>query len=451
MKRHSMVVRLNAADNAYVTVADKTSQVSTLRFIRAKKRLDHGIGQMVDQLAQRGMRPSETAIDLAIMAATVTAADTKISRRHDAQDSWTREIDLYVPVADPHLWSDNALLIRRMLRFLTGDVWHVSFRGRPKGMESLIEHPPQPAVSAFDSVCLFSGGLDSFVGAIDLLDNGANPMFVSHYKDASTKSQEVCATRLGKQYGAFGPRHIRANVSFDRNDLPGLASETTTRGRSFVFFAMAALAADASDGTTPINVPENGLISLNVPLDPLRLGSWSTRTTHPFYMARWQELLDNLGIRARLLNPYRFKTKGEMLSGCANSSFASANCDITISCSSITKGRWRKLPPIHCGYCAPCLIRRAAVESAFGQDATEYALPDLHGRPLNAQEAQSKHVRAFQMMHRRLVRDPRLARVFVHKPGPLYDYSASEIDEYAQVFERGIGEIGTLLNDVRMS
>src|SRR6266852_896439 len=43
-------------------------------------------------------------------------------------------------------------------------------------------------------------------------------------------------------------------------------------------------------------VPENGLIALNVPLDPLRLGSFSTRTTHPFYIARWNELLKMVGM-----------------------------------------------------------------------------------------------------------------------------------------------------------
>ena len=451
MKRHSIVVRLNAADNAKVAVADKSSKVSSLQFIIADKWLDHGLGQILDQLMQRGMYPSETAIDLAILAATVTAADTRISRKDDAQDSWTREIDLYLPVSDVDLWSDNAQLIERLLRFQTGDLWRVSFRARQKGMKSLIERPPKLVGTTLDMVCLFSGGLDSFVGAIDLLENGKSPIFVSHYKDASTKSQEVCAARLGKQYGDFGPRHVRANVSFDKSDLPGLGTETTTRGRSFIFFALAALAADAIDGTTPIYVPENGLISLNVPLDPLRLGAWSTRTTHPFYMARWQKLLNNLGIGAQLLNPYRFKTKGESLSGCANSTFIAKNYDITISCSSITKGRWKKLPPGHCGYCTPCLIRRASIKTAFGKDATTYSIPSLHAHPLNAREAESTDVRAIQMMHRRLCKNPGLTTVLIYKTGPLDDYSAAEISDYADVFKRGIGEVGALLEEVRIT
>lgn len=451
MRRHSIVVRLGAADKAKVAVADKSLHVSNLDFINSDKRLDHGLGQMLDQLTDRGMYPDEVAIDLGILAASVTAADTRISRQDDAQDSWTREIDLYLPVSDVDLWSDNVQLIERMLRFLTGDIWSVSFRPRPKGMESLLKRPPSLVRTTLDSVCLFSGGLDSFTGAIDLLEDGKNPVFVSHYKDASTKSQEVCAAALSNQYGDLGPRHVRANVSFDKNDLPGLGTETTTRGRSFIFFALAALAADCMDGTTPIYVPENGLISLNVPLDPLRLGAWSTRTTHPFYMARWQELLDNLGIDARLQNPYRFNTKGEMLSGCSNPAFLSKNYDITVSCSSITKGRWRGLPPGHCGYCTPCLIRRASIKAAFRKDTTQYSIPDLNAQPLNGREAESVDVRSFQMMHRRVKKNPGLARVLIHKTGPLANYSVSEISDYADVFKRGIEEVGALIEKVRIS
>lgn len=451
MRRHSIVVRLGAGDKTKVAIADKGSHVSTLNFISAEKRLDHGVGQMLDQLIDRMMYPGETAIDLAILAATVTAADTRISRQEDAQDSWTREIDLYLPVSNFDLWSPNTKLIERMLRFLTGDFWRVAFRPRKKELKSLIDRPPKLIDTTLDTVCLFSGGLDSFVGAIDLLEEGKHPIFVSHYKDVSTKSQEVCAARLSKQYGDFSPRYVRANVSFDKNDLPGLGTETTTRGRSFIFFALAVLAADAIDGTTQINVPENGLISLNVPLDPLRLGAWSTRTTHPFYMARWQELLDNLGIEARFQNPYRFKTKGEMLSGCTNQMFIAKNYDITISCSSITKGRWKKLSPVHCGYCTPCLIRRASIMTAFDRDSTTYSIPDLYAQPLKRGGAEATDVRAFQMMHRRVSKKPVLANVLIYKTGPLDDYSVLEISEYADVFLRGTNEVGKIVENVRIS
>lgn len=448
MKRHSIVVRLNQAEKAKVAVSDKSSHITTLRFVAADRRLNHGIGQMLDQLSDRGMYPSENAIDLAILAATVVGADTRISRTTDSQDSWTREIDLYLPVSDPVVWNENSSLIERTLKFLTGDHWKIEFRSREKNMESLIDRPPELVAGTFDSVCLFSGGLDSFVGAIDLLADGQNPIFVSHYRDASTKSQEICANRLSHVYGNMGARHLRANVGFDKNDMPGLGSETTTRGRSFIFFALASLVASSLRGTTPLYVPENGLISLNVPLDPLRLGAWSTRTTHPFYMARWQDLLDNLGVNAHLVNPYRFKTKGEMLSECKNKSFLKENISITISCSSISKARWKGLPPGHCGHCTPCLIRRASVTAAFGVDATDYSIPDLAAHKLNAKQAEASNVRAFQMMSHRVSKQPGISSVLVYKTGPLSDYSAKEISEYADVFRRGIEEVGALVDDV---
>ena len=450
MRRHSLIVQLGAGDKAQATGVDKNSHVSLLDFISANKRLDHGLGQMLDQLIDRGMYPGENAIDLAILAATVAAADTRISRAEDAQDSWTREIDVYLPVFDVRLWSDNAELIQRVLCFLTGDIWRVFFRDRPQNLMPLIDRERELVGTTLDTVCLFSGGLDSFVGAIDLLEKGKQPLFVSHYKDASTKSQEECANRLSNQYGDFGPRHVRANVSFDKNDLPKLSAETTTRGRSFVFFALAALAADGIEGTTPICIPENGLISLNIPLDPLRLGSLSTRTTHPFYIARWQELLDGLGIDAKINNPYRFKTKGEMLSECTNRVVLESNYNVTTSCSSISKGRWKKLAQGHCGYCTPCLIRRASIESAFGVDLTSYGIPDLNARPLSAKAAESTDVRSFQMMHRRLSQEPEVSSILVHKTGPLNDYSASEISAYADVFRRGIKEVGALVENVRI-
>lgn len=164
--------------------------------------------------------------------------------------------------------------------------------------QNLIEEEDELQLAPFNSVCLFSGGLDSFVGAIDLLDAGQKPLFVSHYWDISTSSQKLCAERIASVYGDMEIRHVRAHVGFPNDLVIGSEAEKTTRGRSFLFLALAALA--ASGMTDPdIYIPENGLISLNVPLDPLRLGAWSTRTTHPFYLAKWQELLSGLESPAR--------------------------------------------------------------------------------------------------------------------------------------------------------
>jgi hypothetical protein len=451
MRRHSVIARLGPADRSRVRVRERGSVVTEIHFIDGDRRLGFGLGQMVDGLAARSVHSADAGLDLALLAATMTAADTRISRRTESQDSWTREIDLYVPVQAPDLWEGAAPLIVRTLNFLTGDRWRVFFRPRHRNYRELIESAADLVRAPFDSVCLFSGGLDSFVGAIDLLEGGADPLFVSHYWDVSTSSQTICAERLGAVYGDLGPRHVRARVGFPDDLVARSEPEKTTRGRSFLFFALAALAGSGLEGDTPIYVPENGLISLNVPLDPLRVGAWSTRTTHPFYMARWAELTEHLGLALTWENPYRFHTKGEMLAGCANTDLLQRHVAETISCSSVTKARFnkdkakRKLG--HCGYCLPCLIRRAAIVHAFGDDPTPYTLDSLTTHPLDAKRAESEDVRSFQMMARRLAARPELARILVHKSGPLSDYSDGEIADYADVFRRGIEEVGAIVND----
>ncbi len=448
MRRHSIILSLYPADTRELILKDPHSQITTIRIIEGERQLGFGLGQMLAQLSDRDMYPSEAALDLAILSLAITAADTRISRTTESQDSWTREIDLYVPVKDPALWLDNSNLLERMLKFLTGDLWRVFFRSRPSSLENLVDIPAGLLEAPFTSVCLFSGGLDSFVGAIDLLATGESPLFVSHYWDQGTSSQKPCARLLGTIYGDMGPRHVRAHIGFPDSLVSGSAPEMSTRGRSFLFFSLATMVASALDGNTPIYVPENGLISLNVPLDPLRLGAWSTRTTHPFYMARWQRLLDNIGISARLENPYRFKTKGEMLTGCVNTQFLKQSLATTISCSSIAKARWKGLSPRHCGFCVPCLIRRAAIQVAFGEDSTDYLIGDLTALPLNAKRVEAQHVRSFQMMRRRLNQHPELANILIHKSGPFSDYSQGEINEYIEVFRRGIVEVGTIVDDV---
>ena len=449
MSRRSLIARLGPTDRTRVRVHEPSSTVTEIHFVDGEWRLGFGLGQIVDQLKERNVVPTDAGLDLALLAATVTAADTRIARASDSQDSWTREIDLYVPVRDPDVWVPMAALLKSMLDFLSGDRWRVFFRPRHRDSQNPLGTRPTKR-SSFTSACLFSGGLDSFVGAVDLLVAGERPIFVSHYWDASTSSQQTCAQRLSGAYGDVRKRHVRARVGFPDDLVSAGSVEKSQRARSFLFLALATLTASGLKGSTKLYVPENGLISLNIPLDPLRVGAWSTRTTHPFFLARWQELLSSLDISASVVNPYRFKTKGEMLSECANKVLLQKAVGDTISCSSVTKARWKGLPPGHCGYCVPCLIRRAAITAAFGTDPTTYTIPRLSAQTLNARAPEGEHVRSFQLMARRLSGRPDLARILVHKTGPLSDYPDADLGEYAAVFARGIAEVGAFVRTVKV-
>jgi len=241
---------------------------------------------------------------------------------------------------------------------------------------------------------------------------------------------------------------MRVRVGFDQNHLDTGEVEETQRGRSFLFFALASLAASAFRKPTKVNVPENGLIALNVPLDPLRLGALSTRTAHPYFIAGVNRLLQDIGIDATLVNEYRHRTKGEMVKSCADRDFLKKEVGNSMSCSSPAKARYQKLSPRHCGYCVPCLIRRASQKKGLGvPDPTLYTVPDLTAQTLFTDKSEGENVRSFQHMARRLREHPEHAGILVHKPGPLTDVP-SEAGAYADMFRRGVLEVAELLDGV---
>ena len=449
MKRFSLIGRLGADDKDPVAVIQQDSTSAEIQFVNDDGHLQFGVGHALEQLTKLGLTPTENALDLVFVAAMINAADTRVSRQKNAQDGWTREIDLYVPVSDPSVWSDCSSLIQVLLKFLTGDRWRIIFRGRPSKMSSLIKAAGVLPLSGITEVSLFSGGLDSLIGAIDLLKTGRKPLLVSHYWDGETaKAQKYLLGRLTEKYGEESYRLMRVRLGFGSKNLNTGGTENTQRGRSFLFYSLASLAASSLGAGSIVNVPENGLIALNVPLEPSRLGALSTRTAHPYFMARMNELLNRIGLDVKLQNRYRHMTKGEMARSCEDPAFLRALVEHSMSCSSPAKARYMKLSPRHCGYCVPCLIRRASIAKGVqGKDPTLYVFPDLHAQNMRTNKAEGEHIRSFQMMIERIQARPDLADILVHKPGPLVD-APDEISRYADVFRRGILEVADLLKGV---
>ena len=75
-------------------------------------------------------------------------------------------------------------------------------------------------------------------------------------------------------------------------------------------------------------------------------------------------------------------------------------------------------------------------------------LPDLTAYTLDTRQAEGQQVRSFQLAIRRLAKRPELAKVLIHKPGPLSDHP-DRIDAYAEVYRRSLEEVGAILTDVR--
>ena len=336
----------------------------------------------LDMIQRRKLRPDPRAWDLLSIAFSVIAADTAV-RRDQSPDGWTREIELQVAVSDPGFWTSQRDLLMRQLAFLTTDIWNIKFLDG--GVQP--EPPKSPVRLEDECVVLLSGGLDSLVGAIDLVtEEGKTPHAVSQTSMGDQKKQSFFASQIG---GGLGHLQLNHNARVPGN------SERSQRARSFVFFSYGVFAATTlkryHDGdNVMIYVCENGFISINPPLTIGRIGSLSTRTTHPFFVKLFQELIGNAGIRVTLDNPYQFATKGEMLQACADQEFLQRCGYTSTSC-----GRYARNKYTHCGRCVPCLIRRAAFHAWGAKDETPYVCSELSRN--DAEHARHDDVRSVAM------------------------------------------------------
>lgn len=105
--------------------------------------------------------PHAVALDLLVIAGVCYAIDKAVPRRL-AQDAWTRNLEVSIPVSDPKRWETVAPQLNTALTFLSGDVWQLSFRespcqlfAAPKMRKKKTPAPDEP--DAFDAVSLFSG------------------------------------------------------------------------------------------------------------------------------------------------------------------------------------------------------------------------------------------------------------------------------------------------------
>lgn len=388
-----------------------------------------GVGYVASRLRtyveRAGFCPDVNTWDFTTFALSVSAADKAISRQ-TSPNGWTRQIHLQFAVHNLPLWQGMQPQLEAMLKFLTGDYWALDF---------VLDSQPQPVariqkVYNADCVALLSGGMDSLVGAIDLISQHRNPLFVSHTVRGNRKIQQSFAQQI-----SHNSESCQWNEAIKRP--PNAQGEGSTRSRSIVFFAFAALAATGlpSSVNSPkeIFVSENGFISLNISLNPSRVSSLSTKTTHPVYMTYLRNIWQALGLNIVLKTPYQFCTKGEMLRNCMDQNMLRTLLGNSVSC-----GKYGVHKLTHCGRCVPCMVRRAAFQAATIQDTTRYVYSSLRG--------------AGHGLHPNDVGAMAMLCVMSHRPdffGKVFGEFAfaTQLDRqrFIDVYKRGLSEVEQLL------
>lgn len=319
---------------------------------------------------------NKEVLDFFIISTAVYGIDRFVERKLNSIDGWSRELKVSFPVHNSLKWNACKDELNRLLSFLTGDYWNVSFRKEtfnfPKADLSKEFSTP------FAQVNLLSGGLDSLIGAVDFLKSNPKDqiLFVSHYDQqmpGPKGDQKKLITDLEKMYPNQFVYIPSLRVSLERTNVN---RETTFRSRSILFIGIALLVAQATNSQS-IVVPENGTVSLNFPLSASRRSSCSTRTTHPFVLEKVLSVWSILSISTNIHNPYEFQTKGEMVATCKDQSKLSKLVANSNSCGKRGhRAHWQIPNASHCGVCMPCAYRQASL-TTIGDKTT-------YGNSLNA-------------------------------------------------------------------
>ena len=310
--------------------------------------------------------------DLIRIAAFVLAADCATSRGTlaavDNGASWRRDFRFVVPVAEPDRWNQPALrsALESTIGFLADDHYRFEFVpvAGPAGRGQLRFSPPADgrtfaSWNDVGDVQLFSGGMDSFSGALDACAYARKgPLLVSHR--ASRQMQRVqreLVEALRSRSGGVTPWYLGIDVHRHGRELH---HEESQRTRSFLFASIAG-AVSWLAGQRCFRFHENGIIALNLPIAAQLQGARGTRTVHPRVLSGFARILKLVtGDPFMVENPYQWFTRADVAQQIRDAGAAEL-LRMTRSCAAI-----RAATNMHpsCGVCSQCIDRQFAARGA---------------------------------------------------------------------------------------
>lgn len=322
--------------------------------------------------------------DLLEIASYVYAADCATHRgvawSHESVEAWGRDFHFIIPVRDLGFWNRPAIsgLLQQILGFLSDDKYVFSFC-HPKKERSLQEYIELGASTDWpfygvERVLMFSGGLDSLAGAVEMAKQESKLVLVSHRTVPTMSNRQKLLFEEMKKTYQIPMIHIPVWI----NKVTRLGREHTQRTRSFLYSAVGAVVAE-SVKASGVRFFENGIVSLNLPVADEVLRARASRTTHPHaldMLGRLHSMI--MGRTFTIDNPYLLNTKTEIVSKIAENGGTSLICH-TRSCSH-TFFKTKTQP--HCGACSQCIDRRFAVLGARLESydpATDYEVDVFSG------------------------------------------------------------------------
>lgn len=375
-------------------------------------------------------------LDLLEIGAYVYCADQKVKRGSEKLtgygSDWRRCMSFVIPVRKPDLWNSDELKtnLQGTLGFLSGENFSFDFVQTSKPapqMEQYFDFKDDPMLP--DEVSLFSGGVDSFAGAVEsIIGRKQKVALVGHHSANQVKSVQTVLTD-GLAAKGYGDRF--QYISIKVNNSGEEASEYTQRTRSFLFACLAMCVARMY-GKDRFSFYENGVVSLNLPITKDVLESRATRTTHPRVINGFERIFSAvLKKEISVDHPYRWLTKAEV-----TRKVEQYECqDLLDGTNSCTRPRSWTSAKHHCGVCSQCIDRRFGILAAgMGQydNAEKYKTDLLTGVRAQSDEivmaaSYVKFAQGFSRLAREnfLSEHPQAASVLTEFPG----ISSSEAEQ----------------------
>ena len=412
------------------------------------------------QLWEFSRDTTSVAFDLLVLSMIVYNVDRAVHRLSNSDDGWKRNLVLLdVPVINLEDMNKGREAFNSAISFLTGDNWDIHFV-----QTDSYSYNPTKKVKGYDSqsfekVALFSGGLDSLIGFIDeasTLSTDKKILLVSHMELGKEHSDQKGILEYCKENNILSNKYeqvlLNAGLKPRSWNIKGTPTESTFRSRSLLFFAAGIYVANKISPQCQLIVPENGTISINIPLDSGRRSSCSTRTTHPTFIKRIQKALFAIGVSNPIFNPYRLKSKADMVIECCQDASKKAifKSLVDLSCSCAKRGHnvfWDKsgieihnAKIKHCGMCLPCLYRRVALDTIGMDNEALLGTDVLHGIKFNLDDKNQKRNRDFNAllyflknrMNERIIRQELFFNGIIEKH-ELEGYTSLALHSYSQV------------------
>ena len=331
--------------------------------------------------------------DLISIAAVVYSADTRVKRGTEKDvfsTKWNRDIKIFIPVHDQGFWdTDIKNDLEDTLSFLTGDNWWFSFVKKDSSVpvQRFIFKERIGDLPKVSTVISFSGGVDSLAAVINTSSSGHKPLLISHRAAPIISSRQTNLVQsLRDCYNEWPFPHI----SMWLNRKGGSRTkENTQRSRSFVYSCLSAVSAIILN-VNDIMLCDNGIVSINLPQSSQTIGTQNTRSTHPKFINKVQNLFQKVSGNKKLSvkNALVYNTKKETMEIILNSGHPELLQE-TNSCAH-TEGMTTYQP--HCGTCSQCIDRRF---SSIAANMNEYDLKERYQKDIFLDELDDGHEKTY--------------------------------------------------------